>query len=467
MKPVPFVGGMYESRSVAADHQRCVNFYVEADGNNKMLVGTPGLVLEYALPNGPVRGAGKLNDRVFFVGGNRLYETTSGSPVELGLLSSNTGRVSVAANDTQQLLVDGVAGYVYDGSTFSTISDPDFPNGVSLALWEGNFFIVGAFLPVTEPDSKEFWISALGDGDTWDGLDFASAENKPETIVSMAILHDRLMLFSHTGSEEWSNTGAAEFAFERDNGASIEVGCEARDSVVTMNNGAYWLGRDRDGDGMVFAMQGGIPQRISTHAIEHLFQSIDDRSDAYAFAYQQEGHSFYCLTIPGLDRTFCYDAATQLWHERATWDSENAVFKAWRPLTHVLAGKHLVGDAAGNVYSLSLEALTDGGNTLRRERTTTVMASNLARQFFGLFQLDCEVGYGPGNPQVMLSYSDDGGLTWSQERVQSLGAPGHTMQRVLFPRCGMGRKRVWKVAITDAYRPAIFGAYVDAQLEAA
>ena len=456
MKPLPFVGGAYESRSTPADAQRCINLYLEQDqagGVATALYGTPGLRLEYTLPTGPVRGMAAMAGHVFAVGGNTLYETTTGTPAVIGTLSTSTGAVSIATNDTQLLLVDGVAGYVLTDGVLATITDVDFPNGVTKAAWEGQFFIVGV------DGTKQFFISSLADGATWNGLDFASAENKPETLVSLIVNHDRLMLFTATGAEEWANTGNSDFAFERNTGNSLEVGCEARDSVVSMNNGVYWLGRDRDGGGMVFALQGGVPQRISTHAIEHALQSAPMRSDAYGMAYQQEGHAFYCLTVPSIERTFVYDAATQKWAERAEWIANRGEYRRWQPMCHAYAGKHYVGDwQSGKVWSLDLNVPAD-----RWLRQVAPIRANLARMFFAMVELDMETGVSPTGTdgKVMLRYSDDGGKTWSNERMVSIGAQGMTKARVRFPRCGSARNRVFEFSGTDLYRPALFGAFAD------
>ena len=456
MKRLPFVGGAYESRSVPADAQRCINLYPETDkegGYATVLYGTPGLTAQYALPTSPIRGAATINARVFVVAGNTVYETTTGIASAVGTLSTSVGAVSLASNDTQLLIVDGTAGYVFSGTSLSVITDPDFPNGVTKAAWEGQYFIVGV------DGTKQFFISALTDGASWNGLDFASAENKPETLVSLVVTHDRLMLFTATGAEEWVNTGNSEFAFERNTGNSIEVGCEARDSVVTMNNGTYWLGRDRDGGGMVFALQGGSVQRISTHAIEHVLQGATTRSDAYAMAYQQEGHSFYCLTVPSLERTFVFDAATQKWAERAEWMADFGVYRRWQPSCHVYAGKHLVGDwQSGQVWALDLDVPPD-----RWLRQVAPITANRERMYFPMVELDMETGVSPTGTdgRVMLRYSDDGGRTWSNERMVSVGPQGMTKARVRFPRCGSGRNRVFEFAGTDLYRPALYGAFAE------
>ncbi|MFE1676613.1 hypothetical protein ACFMJE_18460, partial [Acinetobacter baumannii] len=68
---------------------------------------------------------------------------------------------------------------------------------------------------------------------------------------------------------------------------------------------------------IVYRAVGYTGKRISTHAIEYAIQSYSTITDAIAFTYQQEGHSFYVLTFPTADKTWVFDVSTELWHERA------------------------------------------------------------------------------------------------------------------------------------------------------
>ena len=76
------------------------------------------------------------------------------------------------------------------------------------------------------------------------------------------------------------------------------------------------------------------------------------------------------------------------------------------------------------------------------------------------FELDMESGiglpYGQGSdPQAMLSWSDDGGKTWSNEHWASIGKIGEYLTRVKWNRLGMFRQRQIKVVISDPV-PVVF-----------
>lgn len=84
-----FIGGSYESVSVAWDAQRAMNLYVEADESkqgksNLALIGTPGLTVFMTLPTSPVRGSwtgladnlpgSAAIDLAYCVAGSKLYQ---------------------------------------------------------------------------------------------------------------------------------------------------------------------------------------------------------------------------------------------------------------------------------------------------------------------------------------------------------------------------------------------------------
>lgn len=109
------------------------------------------------------------------------------------------------------------------------------------------------------------------------------------------------------------------------------------------------------------------------------------------------------------------------------------------------------------------------------ERTAPIISSENRRVFYNLFFLDCQVGTGqssglPENvdPQVMMTYSDDSGLTWSNELWRSMGRIGKYLTRLEWWRLGMARNRVFRVRGSAAVRTLILdgGADIDPSTDA-
>jgi hypothetical protein len=53
------------------------------------------------------------------------------------------------------------------------------------------------------------------------------------------------------------------------------------------------------------------------------------------------------------------------------------------------------------------------------------------------------------NPTIQVAWSNDTGITWSNERTAPIGAQGQYEARSRILGCGMGRNRVHRIAMTD------------------
>ena len=432
----------------------------------------PGLSLLQTVGTGPIRAlwAHQTNGSDFYVvSGSSVYKLTgvNATPTLLGTVTG-TGPVSIADNGTQIFFACNPDGYIYNESTnvFAKITDPDFPGAVTVQYLDGYFVF-------NEPDSQLLWITALLDGTSIDPLDFASAEGSPDGIVAVAVTHRELWVFGTDSVEVWYDAGTADFPLARISGAFNEIGCVAPYSVAKLDNTLYWLGTDARGQGIVYKANGYTGARVSTHAIEYAIQSYSTISDAVAYTYQQDGHAFYVISFPTAGKTWCYDVATNLWHERAGFS--NGQFTRHRSNCQCnFGGTIIVGDYLdGRIYSFDLDVYADDDQVqryLRSWRAIPPGQNNLNRTAQHSLQLDCESGVGlntgqGSDPQVLLRWSDDGGHTWSNEHARSLGAIGATGQRVIWRRLGMTlklRDRVYEVSGTDPTKIAIVGAELHA-----
>jgi hypothetical protein len=320
-----------------------------------------------------------------------------------------------------------------------------------------------------QPNSQLMWVTQLLDGTSIDPLEFVSTEGSPDGLLAVTSNFREVWAFGTNSIEVWYDSGATDFPLQRIQGAFNELGCAAPYSVAKMDNGLFWLGRDRRGQGIVYRANGYAGVRISTHAVEWQIQQYADLSDAIAYTYQQDGHSFYVLVFPSANTTWVYDAATQAWHERAGFVDGN--FTRHRGNCQMaFNNKIVVGDFEnGNIYAFDLDDYSDNGGIqkwLRSWRALPTGQNNLKRTTQHSLQLDCESGVGLNlgqgdDPQVMLRFSDDGGHTWSNEHWKSMGKIGQYYKRVIWRRLGMTTKlrdRVYEASGTDPVKIAIMGA---------
>jgi len=497
----PILGSTYVARSVNAADARMVNLFPEIipEGGKEpaFLQRAPGLKLLSTVGDGPIRGmwAFSSDDGVgFVVSGTKLYKiNNSYTPTLIGYVSG-TGPVSMADNGTQLFIACNGPSYIYNNSTgiFGQITDPDFPGAVTVCYLDGYFVF-------NEPNSQRLWVTSLLDGTSIDPLAFASTEGSPDGLLAVAANFREIWAFGTNSIEVWYDNGTAGFPFERIQGAFNELGLAAPYSVAKMDNGLFWLGRDRRGQGIVYKANGYTGQRISTHAVEWQIQQYTDMSDAIGYTYQQDGHSFYVLIFPTANTTWVYDLATQAWHERAGW--VNGYFTRHRSNCQMaFNNKIVVGDFEnGNIYAFDLDDYSDNGSIqkwLRSWRALPSGQNNLKRTAQHGLQLDAEAGTyfavipatveylttesgdiltteagdslvvtegakAIKQPQYMLRWSDDGGHTWSNEHWRGGGEYGQYGNRIRWLRLGMTlklRDRVYEVSGTDPVKIAIMGA---------
>lgn len=463
---IPFVGPSYQARSVDAAAERSINVYLEKNpspGRDWALYGTPGLTLRATLGDTPIRGCIKMGSLTYWVAGDTVYKLDSAyTATSLGTIGTSSGRVGLATNGTEVLIVDGSSGWIATSSALTEIADVDFPDGVTVALALDSYFIV-----LGDGTQAAYWCETPGSGTGWNGLDFGSAEGNPDPLIGGCVDHRELWLFGSETVEVWVNTGDADAPFQRSGNTFIQQGAASPWSIASTDNAVLWLGANIDGEGIVFRAEGYSPIRISSHALETAMRGYSTIADAFSYCFQLDGHSFFVLSFPTADATWMYDAATQQWTEWLWRDPDTNEDHRHRSVCHVFFNrKHLVGDwETGAVYSLEPEVYTDNSDPIRRLRRT----QTLPRGFFGTLLVDMETGVANADcaaPQIMLRYSNDGGHSWSNEKLKSLGATGEYGKRVKFGPTGFCKTgRVWEVSMTDPVEFAMFGA--DAEFEPA
>ncbi len=322
MSSFPFIGQAYSDRSLSVESQECINLFLEADPSGRnALIGTPGQRLFATLGAGPVRGAWKIaTGDVIAVSGNGVYRVKQdGSATQLGTIGSVAGPVSIADNGQQCMIVDGTP-------TAYQVALPDyvFSPIIDAACYGADnvYFLDGRFV-LNRPGTGQFYLSKLY-STAFDPLYFATAETSPDNLVSHIVDHREIWLFGDLTTEIWVASGAPTFPYERLQGAAVETGCAAAHSVRKIDNTIVWLGKDEKGQGIIWQVKDYTPVRISTHALEYAiagYARAGTISDAVAYVYQQEGHTFYQLTFPSAQRTWVYDAAMKAWHQRAWLDT--------------------------------------------------------------------------------------------------------------------------------------------------
>lgn len=410
----------------------------------------------------PGRGlfsAGTLTDRVFTVIGFQLYEVLSGGTMtDRGDVDSDDYPATFATSGTsggQMMITSGGTLYVYDlaANTLTAIAALSAVNLRQVVYLNNRFIALDA-------ESSAYYWSALNNGASWSTGSKAVRSTAADPWISMSVVLGQLWLQGTRTSDVYYPTAIATEPYASIPGAYLEQGIVGSFASANLDSTLAWLGQNANGHRVVYRSNGYSPQQISTRAVEFAIQGYSTVADADAFAYQDQGHYFFVLNFPTADATWVYDTTEQLWHERGYWNTDTSEFEVYRPNSYCQAfNKQLVGDReTGAIYEMSVTEYFDvDGENIRRVRRTpfTWDGGNLNRVFYPGMQIDMQTGIGLTDmstpPQVMLNWSDDGGLNYPAELMTaaSAGALGASQVRVQFMRLGSSRSRSWQLVCTD------------------
>jgi hypothetical protein len=462
LSPVPIVGGAYTDETRPYDQQECVNYLPEFAENAEarspgILRGVPGLTLFVDTEADAIRGVRNVEGMLFVVADTTLYQVaTDGTLTSRGTITG-TDRVSMThnqqANGYQLVIVNGPEGFVYNTATetLTQITDTDFKGSIVCDF-------INSYITHIEPLRKFWFHSDLADALSYLSTDEYEAESSPDRLVSQVVNHSEVWMFGERTTEIFVNTAAENATFERQSGTIIEQGCAARFSPVNLDNSIFWLGND----GIVYRADGYTPVRVSTHAVE---QSIaeSDWSEAIGMAWSDRGHKVYYLTFPN-GKTWGYDAATRLWHRRASYELD-----VWR-VQHLVFwnGQWIGGDAFnGKLYTLDWDNFTENDAPMVAMRRTPYAHASGNRIVMPCLELLMDTGFDTldGDQSVWLRYSDDGGKTYTNYRKRMLGTVHQYGQRIRFLRLGSFRNRVFEIMVSSNVKRDLIAA--SAQMEVA
>ena len=334
-------------------------------------------------------------------------------------------------------------------------TDGAFTSGSSVDIVD-NYFVYN------RPDTQQFGASAALSPISA-ALSFGSKDGAPDDLVSLIVDHREIYLLGEVSSEVWIDAGTSPFPFQRIPGTSTQHGIAAKFSVARLGNSFAYLSRNIRGQAQIVQMNGYVPTRISTHAVENTLTN-QVVSDAIAWTYQLEGHEVYVINFPTINLTWAYDVASGMWHKWLYTNNLGQYERARGNCCAQFQGSVMVGDYSnGKIYKLDPLNYTDDGQQVRRLRRAPHLVADFQREYFDELQIQFQPGVGNStgqgeNPQAMLRWSDDGGSTWSTEHWTSIGLIGRYKNRAIWRRLGTARDRVFEVSLTDPVKAVIVSA---------
>lgn len=453
-----------QGKSPNISAQRRINCYYEmtpdGDKTRIAIIGTPGLELFVDFGDTPVRGlhAPQWNSFLYAVHRGTLWEVNNaGVMTNRGSLNSTSGRVSMDDNGTEVCVVDGTDIYIYNTITnaFTTVSDADRPTSPETVAFEGGRFLIN------KGGTGQFNGSDAYAGTSWGGLNFATAESRPDHTIRVDNLGGRVVLWGTSSIEQWANAGLPGFPYVRIGGANEDYGLAARWSVAPYMGSLAFLARVRDGQVIVGVLDGSGVSRISNFELDYAINNYSSVADATGFSYVLGGHPMYQINFPTAERSWLFDG--QLWSELKSKDIE----RHRAEIGETFINDQIVSDYEnGRLYKLKPDVYSDNGDEIRMELVGRHIYNEGKLVRISSFQVDGEMGVGlesgqGSDPQMMLSWSKDGGQTFGTEVWASMGALGQYTRRAKWRRpVGAARDLVPKIAITDPVKRVITGVFI-------
>lgn len=388
MPRINLTGGAYTARSLTVGAQRCLNLFPEAVPQSQ---GEPVQMTHYptaglrtlATPASPGAGRGLYrasNGDLYAAIGNTVYYVgPDWSLTSVGNIGQSGHIVSMTDNGTNVVIVDGsAAGYTFDLATrtFSQISDASFYGATRTDTLD-------TFILFNRPGTNQFYSTLSNTITPLDPLYIAGKSGFPDPLVSLIVSRRQIWLIGQLTTEIWFDSGAPDFPFQIMPGPFVQHGCAAPYSLAPLNESIYWISLDQNGSAILVRGTGYQVQRVSTHAIENEWSSYPTVADAVALTYQQDGHSFYQVSFPTADKTWCLDEITGLWHEKA-WTDNNGTDHRHRAQCAAYAyGTNVAVDwQNGTLYALDSTVFTDAGQPIKRLRSFPHLVNDGKRAFY-------------------------------------------------------------------------------------
>ena len=467
----------YEHRSKPASTSKIVNCYAEQlPGDAKSPVAlsrAPGIKSWITVGDGPIRGmlraygtgyqrtdSGDVNQyaHLWVISGSELYwvhrdgisfsaVTQNGFP-DLG----TPGQISMSQDANQIAVVNQPDAYHHTTTPGSTATGQATSatflayGGAKLVEFLDNWILYVA------PDSATMFGADIGTVvGVNDPLNFITAESSPDNIVSMIADHGQLILFGEETSEIWQNTGVAGFPFQKTINGVFNQGCAAINSPAKQDQTVFWLADDLT----VRRLEGLTPVRVSTHGIEQILAGLADPSECIGQAYSLNGHLMYSMGFN--ERTLVFDVTTQTWHERQTYGQSE-----WNPRYFAnVYDKTVVGDYSSNkIGYFDFDTYDEWSSTQLMSWTYQPVYASGTRAFHDKLEIIMETGIGlatgqGSDPQIMLEYSDDGGVSYTSLPSKDIGPVGRTDVRVIWSALGSARQRVYRASVSDPVKITI------------
>ena len=446
-----------------------------------------------------------INQKVFVLDSNLAIITL---PTDL---DTTTGEVFIDENLSQQIcIVDGLNAYIYNWSlapnlTKQTINAANLiPNFV---VFHNTYFLFGNAL--TTANGNLWWAYERATDTTIQAVTGGAAssfslQTKPDfalAVIRLPSQSDNVLVFGRAVCELWSAIGGLQ-NYRRISTINIDSGCVSISTIASSEDSVFWLGRTQNNAPVIMRFRNNSHEQISSDGWDIAFQNVVEPEKSTAAIYRQNGHIFYQLTFFGSSDNFtiCYDLETNKFFDLTDQylnyhpARETTYFnKKWyfvginKPFLYEQSTKFFVIDeslgedntpADKFIWDMQYIRIT---NTIRNETTGRFRLNSISFPIQQGFDPQCTGSHASDYivmeddttdiietelgsplitetslgdfidaqcPRIDLSFSKDGGYTWSNTYSRQLQALGHRRNILTWNNLGVANEitckfRIW------------------------
>jgi hypothetical protein len=475
MAPIPFPLGSYPGRRTHESAGRLINAYAEPLGPGAVgaakIVSSAGLLQftaaqtndEPPVPLTGYRGAILVGSTLYAAFENTLvYIDETGTVTKVPGSLPGTARVQFSRNNRQPASGDTPgttypdvvatipsSSYLCSTSSITGFGPPDMSE-ITNVFMDGYTFYADAFGTIMA--------SQINKASMFNALDFTRAQAKAGQLRRLIAYDQHLFAMCETWIEVFKNAGIPEgFPFSRI--AVINRGLIAPYAVAGYQDGfgkaLVWVGDDNG----VHILDGYTATRISTPDVDRDIEALGDKLGIEANCYITSGAAF--ISVSSAEWTWEFNLTTQQWDERRSKLKDGTTLDRWRGTGDSVFAfeKWLIGDThSGKLHEITSDARMDDDAPLVM-RIESAPTHDFPR---GLLVPRADFNFAPGtgrapgidpietDPQVQVSWSDDGGLHWGNPLWRSIGRQD-TNPAITVLRTGRtaAQGRRWALEISD------------------
>lgn len=336
--PVRIVGSSIFGRHPIISDERTWNMFI----SDEWLINFAGYAQAVEILGQGIEGRGLFHSTrgnfLLTVLGSNVYRIDANLGFTfLFSIATTTGEVFMDENLSSQIaIVDGSpSAYIYNYTTETygsivwdygasgTVFTPNyvtyqntyfiFGNGDQTTSGSQWFVYRSGFNPTTLADPlKLVWVQTL------------TLQTKPDfakACIRIPSHGNNLLVLGSTVAEIWTNVAGIQI-YQRNSSINIDYGVASVSTIAASDDMIAWLGINEKSSPAIMVMTGGQAQRISTDGIDYLLSGVQHPDQSTAMFYRQDGHVFYILTFfnPDDDFSIMYDFTTQKFFDITDWD---------------------------------------------------------------------------------------------------------------------------------------------------